>query len=106
MFSRVPRATLASLPPPDAPGLLAIFVPAWREEAVIGRMLVSGLALGFGAGPALAQRALPIAQILKDGYEVKAAFADSAGSAYIVLQKGTSAYLCHSSPSQVCEKLN
>ncbi len=73
---------------------------------MIGRLLVSGLALGFGTGPALAQRAVPIAQCLKDGYEVKAAFSDGAGSAYIVLQKGTSAYLCHSSPSQVCEKLN
>ena len=33
-------------------------------------------------------------------------FADTAGGAYIVLQRGTSAYLCHSAPRQTCEKMN
>ena len=49
---------------------------------------------------------LPVAQLLQQGYDVKAAFNDNAGGAYLVLQKATSAYLCHSSPNQTCEKLN
>lgn len=35
----VPGVTLDTLPPPDRPGRLAIFLPAWREAAVIGPML-------------------------------------------------------------------
>lgn len=38
-----PPATIASLPPPDRPGPLAIFVPAWDEAAVIGPMLTHAL---------------------------------------------------------------
>ena len=48
----------------------------------------------------------PVRQLLVDGYEIKTGFADNQGGAYLVLQKITSAYLCHSSPNQVCEKLN
>lgn len=68
-----------------------------------------------GAAPAVAQTAsgasaldkfAPVRQLLVDGYEIKTGFADTAGGAYLVLQKATSAYLCHSSPRQVCEKLN
>lgn len=55
---------------------------------------------------ALAAEPLPVTRLLQDGYEVKAAFNDNTGGAYIVLQKATSAYLCHSSPNQTCEKLN
>ena len=55
---------------------------------------------------ALAQAAASVAQLLKDGYEIKTAFADSSGGAYIILQRGTSAYLCHSAPRQTCEKMN
>ncbi len=66
--------------------------------------LACGIALA--CGPSRAQTALPVAQHLRDGYEVKAAFSDNNGGAYLVLQKGTSAYLCHSSPNQTCEKLN
>ncbi len=55
---------------------------------------------------AAAQAALSVAQLLKDGYEIKTAFADASGGAYIVLQRGISAYMCHSSPRQTCEKLN
>ena len=47
-----------------------------------------------------------VGQLLKDGYEIKTAFSDGTGGAYIVLQKGTGAYMCHSSPRQTCEKLN
>ena len=43
VFTRHPRATLASLPPPSEDGPLAIFIPAWREEAVIGRMLADAV---------------------------------------------------------------
>ena len=55
---------------------------------------------------AAAQAATSVAQLLKDGYEIKTAFADTAGGAYIILQRGTSAYLCHSAPRQTCEKMN
>jgi adsorption protein B len=43
-----PTLTAARLPPPDRPGLLAIFVPAWDEAAVIGAML-RGSAAAFGS---------------------------------------------------------
>ena len=39
-----PRPTVADLPPPQAPGLLAILVPAWDEAAVVGQMLRNALA--------------------------------------------------------------
>jgi bacteriophage N4 adsorption protein B len=44
-----PRPTAAALPPPERPGLLAVFVPAWDEAAVIGDMLRGALA-AFGTG--------------------------------------------------------
>lgn len=34
-----PRATMATLPPPDRPGRIAIFIGAWDEATVIGAML-------------------------------------------------------------------
>ncbi|WP_445191091.1 glycosyl transferase family protein [Sphingomonas sp. Tas61C01] len=40
---RTPEPTLATLPPPSEPGRLIVFVPAWDEEAVIGRMLRAAL---------------------------------------------------------------
>jgi len=43
------RIAADGLPPPAAPGLLAIFVPAWDEAAVIGAMLRAALA-SFGDG--------------------------------------------------------
>jgi hypothetical protein len=46
-----------------------------------------------------------LVQLLRDGYEIKAAFAE-AGVPYVMLQKTTSAYLCRGSGSNVCEKLN
>lgn len=52
------------------------------------------------------QAASSVAQLLKDGYEIKTAFADTGGGAYIILQRGTSAFLCHSAPRQTCEKMN
>jgi hypothetical protein len=72
-------------------------------------MIRVALALGLLAGvaaPALADQVTPVAKWLQEGYEVKAAFSDNSGGAYIILEKGTSAYMCHSNPSQVCEKLN
>lgn len=41
--SRAAGATAANLPPPERPGVLAIFVPAWDEGEVIGRMLAHAL---------------------------------------------------------------
>ncbi len=58
------------------------------------------------ATAASAQASGSVAQLLKDGYEVKTAFADTGGGAYIILQRGTSAFLCHSAPRQTCEKMN
>lgn len=43
VYVRHPRATMASLAPAEAPGRLAIFVPAWQEAEVIGAMLRSAL---------------------------------------------------------------
>ncbi len=68
---------------------------------------VGGLAILLAAmSTATAQAASSVAQLLKDGYEIKTAFADASGGAYIVLQRGISAYMCHCSPRQTCEKLN
>ncbi len=67
--------------------------------------LAAAVALLAGA-TARAAAPLPVAQLLQQGFDVKAAFYDNAGGAYLVLQKATSAYLCHSSPNQTCEKLN
>ncbi|HET8611715.1 MAG TPA: glycosyl transferase family protein [Sphingomonas sp.] len=44
VYRRHPRADAASLAPPMKPGRIAIFVPAWREEAVIGAMIETALA--------------------------------------------------------------
>ena len=67
----------------------------------------AGLAMFLAAmSTAGAQAASSVAQLLKDGYEIKTAFAAASGGAYIVLQRGISAYMCHSSPRQTCEKLN
>ncbi len=46
---RIRSASLDSLPQPDKPGRLAIFVPTWREEEVIGQMLARALAVWDGA---------------------------------------------------------
>jgi hypothetical protein len=47
-----------------------------------------------------------VRQLLVQGFEIKTGFSDNNGGAYLILQKASSAYLCHSSPNQVCEKLN
>ncbi len=39
IYSRFPRAFADQLAPPDQPGCIAIFVPAWDESAVIAPML-------------------------------------------------------------------
>jgi bacteriophage N4 adsorption protein B len=39
IYTRVARADAASLDPPTAPGLIAVFIPAWDEGAVIAPML-------------------------------------------------------------------
>lgn len=70
------------------------------------RLILALAAVAVTATMAGAQAVSQIAQRLRDGYEIKAAFYDNSGGAYILLQKGTSAYLCHSSPNQICEKLN
>lgn len=71
-------------------------------------MLIIAAALGVGSSPALAAADpdVSLASCLRDGFDVKAAFSDNNGGAYIVLQKGSAAYMCHSNPSPRCEKLN
>ncbi|PZU06998.1 glycosyl transferase family protein [Sphingomonas sp.] len=44
VYRRHARTTMATLPPPEEPGTLAIFVGAWAESAVIGPMLRTALA--------------------------------------------------------------
>jgi hypothetical protein len=46
-----------------------------------------------------------LVQLLADGFEIKAAFAE-AGVPYVILQKQTSAYLCRGGAASGCEKLN
>lgn len=78
------------------------------------RRLAAGLLLALAAATAAlataravaAQAATSVAKLLSEGYEIKTAFADTSGGAYIILQRGTSAYLCHSAPRQTCEKMN
>jgi hypothetical protein len=71
------------------------------------RRFAAGLLLALAtASAAAAQAATSVAKLLSDGYEIKTAFADTNGGAYIILQRGTSAYLCHSAPRQTCEKMN
>ena len=43
VYRRHARMTARDLPPPDAPGRLAIFIGAWREAEVIGPMLHAAL---------------------------------------------------------------
>jgi adsorption protein B len=43
-LSRISRASADRLPPPERPGLLVVFVPAWDEAQVIGDMLRATLA--------------------------------------------------------------
>lgn len=43
VYRRYPRASLATLAPPERRGWLAIFVPAWQEAEVIGPMLSTAL---------------------------------------------------------------
>ena len=72
----------------------------------MARFALGLLLLVSAASAADAQAAASVAKLLADGYDIKTAFADASGGAYIVLQKGTSAYLCHSAPRQTCEKMN
>jgi adsorption protein B len=44
VYRHHPRMTAATLPPPDNPGRIAIFIAAWEEVAVIGTMLRNALA--------------------------------------------------------------
>lgn len=44
VYSRHPRASMATLPTSPQPGAMAVFIPAWDEAAVIGPMLGHALA--------------------------------------------------------------
>lgn len=75
---------------------------------IAGRAVAVVMAAFGVAGPAwaAADPDVTVATCLRDGYDVRAAFSDNNGGAYILLQKGTSAYMCHSNPLPRCEKLN
>ena len=78
-----------------------------RAGVVRFLILLAAVSTALGVASAVAaQTASSVAQLLKDGYEIKTAFADTSGGAYIILQRGTSAFLCHSAPRQTCEKMN
>ena len=66
---------------------------AWSQSAAVSSGLVN-------------TKVPPVATLLQQGYEVKTGFVDSAGIAYLVMQKSTSAYLCHSGAVPACDKLN
>ena len=70
------------------------------------RVAAGVLLMAATASAAAAEAAASVAKLLTDGYVIKTAFADTSGGAYIILQRGTSAYLCHSAPRQTCEKMN
>ena len=86
--------------------LAASRLAALSTVASAGWLALAGLLATEGAMAADSSAPSPVAARLRDGYEVKAAFPDNNGGAYMVLQKGTSAYLCHSNPNPNCEKLN
>ena len=73
---------------------------------MILRGIATIVALVGAVTTATAQAATTVASLLSNGYEVKTAFAGPGGDAYIILQRGTSAFMCHSAPRQTCEKLN
>ena len=84
-------------------------------------LILSGVALAALAGAALAQTTTrgsgvtssattgtvnaQLVALLNDNYEIEAGFAE-AGVPYVILQKGTSAYLCRGAGASGCEKLN
>lgn len=70
------------------------------------RVLVLAALLAGAVLPAHAAQEGTVATWLAAGFEIKAAFSDNNGGAYILLQKGADAYMCHSNPSPRCEKLN
>lgn len=76
-----------------------------RAAVVVSSLLASALGCAVPARAA-AEPDVTVVTCLRDGFEVRAAFSDNSGGAYILLQKGTSAYMCHSNPSPRCEKLN
>ena len=43
VYRRFPRCTADRLPPPEAPGRIAVFIGAWHEARVIGAMLRAAL---------------------------------------------------------------
>lgn len=44
IYTRYPHMTARDLPPPGSIGPIAVFIPAWNESAVIGRMVANSLA--------------------------------------------------------------
>ena len=44
IYSRFPRTYGTTLPEPAKPGLIAVFIPAWDESAVIASMLRAAIA--------------------------------------------------------------
>ena len=76
--------------------------------AVSGGIFLMSSSAAFAAGNAITtdSKLPPVTQLLQQGYEVKAGFIDTTGVAFLVMQKATSAYLCHSGAIPACDKLN
>ena len=76
--------------------------------AVSGGIYMLSLAAAFAAGNTIESdsKLPPVTQLLQQGYEVKTGFIDASGVAFLVMQKATTAYLCHSGTIPACDKLN
>lgn len=84
--------------------LVGITLPALAQTAAPASPPVTADPLTVSSfGP---QSAATMKTLLENGYEIKTGILDPNGGAYIALQKATSAYLCHSNPTPLCEKLN
>ena len=71
-----------------------------------GSVLCAGMAMAADSAIETNSKLPPVTQLLQQDYEVKTGFTDPIGTAYLVMQKATSAYLCHSGAVPACDKLN
>ena len=90
--------------------LIAAFVLCAGQVAAQTNTTTAGPATTSATAPSsgisASSKLPPVTQLLQQGFEVKAGFMDASGSAYLVLQNKTSAYLCHSGAVAACDKLN
>ena len=69
------------------------------------RRLAAGLLLAAAtATAAAAQAATSVAKLLTDGYEIKTAFADTSGGAYIILQRAPRPFCATARPGRPAKR--